>query len=301
MRILIAGGTGLIGRALIDRFLEEQHQVWVLTRNPKRKHPPLGVNLVPWDGCTTSGWEVLVSNMDVIINLAGDTIGSWPWSKEKKNRIIQSRVSSGRVLVQAIQKANNRPKTFIQASAVGYYGLHADEKITETTPAGADFLSEICQKWESSTEEVEKLGVRRVVIRTGIVLFNDGGILPQFMFPIRFFIGGPIGNGRQGIPWIHIADEVGAISHLINNAAARGIYNLSAPHPLSNRDFGRALANQMKRPYWLPVSAFVIRVIFGEMSVLLLQGHFMYPKRLLESGYHFLFPEAKVALHHLLS
>jgi uncharacterized protein len=301
MRILISGGTGLIGRALVNQLLEENHQVWVLTRNPKQKHLPLGANLISWDGRSTTGWGELVSGMDAIVNLAGDTIGSWPWNAGKKKRIIQSRVFSGQALVQAIQKAKNRPKTFIQASAVGYYGLHADEEITENTPPGEGFLSEICKKWESSTEDVEKLGLRRVVIRTGIVLSKDGGILSQFMLPIKFYFGGPLGNGRQGIPWIHIKDEVGAISYLVKNGAARGIYNLSAPHPLSNRDFGRVLAKEMKRPFWAPVPAFLIRFIFGEMSDLLLQGHFMYPKRLLDSGYHFLFPDVKKALHNLLS
>lgn len=296
MRIIITGGTGFIGTALTKSLLLDGHQVWILTRNPQSAHLSEGARGVGWDGRTTNGWESLVSQVDAIVNLAGENLGAGSWTKARKNRILSSRVEAGRVVTEAIRKANPRPKILIQASAVGFYGPHGSEGVTEDFPLGRGFLAEVCSNWEPSTQPVEQLGVRRVVVRTGVVLSKDAGAFPRLLLPYRLFVGGPLGNGRQGFPWIHPADEVAGIRFLLENDQATGIFNLSAPEPLSNADFGRVLARVMRRPYWFTIPAFVLRLMLGEMSTLVLDGQYMVPKRLQEFGFRFRFEKAEPAL-----
>ena len=173
MRIIITGGTGFIGTALTKSLLLDGHQVWILTRNPQTAYLPEGARGVGWDGRTTNGWESLVSQVDAIVNLAGESLGSGSWTKVRKNRIVSSRVEAGRAVTEAIRKANPRPKVLIQASAVGFYGPHGSEVVTEDFPLGRGFLAEVCRDWEPSTQPVEQLGVRRVVVRTGVVLSKE--------------------------------------------------------------------------------------------------------------------------------
>ena len=296
MRIIITGGTGFIGTALAKSLLLDGHQVWILTRNPQTSHLPEGARGVSWDGRTTNGWESLVSQVDAIVNLAGESLGSGSWTKARKHRIVSSRVEAGRVVTEAIRKANPRPKVLIQASAVGFYGPHGSEVVTEDFSQGRGFLAEVCRDWEPSTQPVEQLGVRRVVVRTGVVLSKEDGALQRMLLPYKLFVGGPLGNGRQGFPWIHPADEVAGIRFLLENDQATGVFNLSAPEPLSNADFGRILARVIRRPYWFPVPAFAIRLLLGEMSTLVLDGQYMVPNRLLELGFRFRFEKAEPAL-----
>ena len=301
MRIIIAGGSGLIGSALAKHLLATGHHVWILTRNPGATPRADGAQVVRWDGQSTNGWEALVSQTDAIVNLAGESLGSGYWSKERKKRIITSRVSAGKAISEAIRRANPRPSVLVQASAVGFYGPRGSEPVIEETTPGSGFLAEVCQAWEASSQSVEEMGVRRVVIRTGVVLTKNAGALPRMMLPFRLFAGGPIGNGQQGLPWIHLTDEVAAIHFLLQNDKAHGIYNLSAPEPLSNADFGQLLAKVMKRPYWLPVPSFALRLILGEMSTLVLEGQFMVPKKLQEFGFTFKFESAGLALREIFS
>jgi hypothetical protein len=301
MRIIIAGGSGLIGSALAKDLLATGHQIWILTRNPGATPRADKAQVVRWDGRSTNGWEALVSQTDAIVNLAGESLGSGYWSKERKKRIITSRVSAGKAISEAIRRANPRPSVLVQASAVGFYGPRGSEPVIEETTPGSGFLAEVCQAWEASSQSVEEMGVRRVVIRTGVVLTKNAGALPRMMLPFRLFAGGPIGNGQQGLPWIHLTDEVAAIHFLLQNDKAHGIYNLSAPEPLSNADFGQLLAKVMKRPYWLPVPSFALRLILGEMSTLVLEGQFMVPKKLQEFGFTFKFESAGLALREIFS
>ena len=301
MRIIIAGGSGLIGSALAKHLLATGHHVWILTRNPGATPRADGAQVVRWDGQSTNDWEALVSQTDAIVNLAGESLGSGYWSKERKKRITTSRVSAGKVISEAIRRANPRPSVLVQASAVGYYGPRGSEPVIEETPPGSGFLAEVCQAWEASSQSVEEMGVRRVVIRTGVVLTKNAGALPRMMLPFKLFAGGPIGNGQQGLPWIHLADEVAAIHFFLQNGKAHGIYNLSAPEPLSNADFSQLLAKGMKRPYWLPAPSFALRLILGEMSTLVLEGQFMIPKRLQELGFTFKFENAELALKDIFS
>jgi len=247
MRVLITGGSGLIGRALSANLARDGNEIIILSRQPERiVGLPMGVSARWWDSHTTEGWSSLVDSTDAIINLAGENISSGRWSDERKHAILKSRSSAGQAVVQAVRAAVRKPRIVIQASGIGYYGPYGDEEITEETPPGHDFLAQLAANWESSTASLESLGVRRAIIRTGVVLSIDGGALPRMLLPFRFFAGGRLGSGRQWFPWIHIADEVGAIRFLVENEAANGPFNLAAPFPLTNVEFSRLLGQQLR-------------------------------------------------------
>jgi len=301
MRIIITGGTGLIGGALAANLANDGHEVILLSRAPERTIllPP-GVRAERWDGRTATGWGPLADGADAIVNLAGEGIASGRWTEERKRRIRKSRVNAGQAVVDAVKAAARKPGVVIQSSAVGYYGVHGDEEITESAPAGSDYLAQVAMAWEGSTAPVETMGVRRIIIRTGVVLSNKGGALPQMLLPFRLFAGGPLGNGKQWLPWIHIADEVGAIRFLIENRQASGAFNLCAPNPLTNAEFGRVVGRVMGRPAFMPTPAFALRLVFGEMATVLLDGQRQAPKRLIELGFAFRFPSAEAALRDIL-
>lgn len=301
MRIIITGGAGLIGRKLATDLIAANHEVIVLTRNPRsaRRIPP-EVRLVQWDGVSATGWGELADGADAIVNLAGEGIADGRWSAARKERIYSSRVNAGQAVMEAIRAAKVKPKVVVQASAVGYYGPSGDQVLTESSSPGADFLAQVCFDWESSTAEAAALGVRHVIIRTGIVLTNDGGAWPKIVLPFRLMAGGPIGNGKQYWPWIHIDDEVAAIRFLIENDGAKGVYNLSAPTPLANRDFARTLGAVMRRPALLPAPALALKLVFGEMSTVLLDGQRAVPERLLQAGFTFKYPDAESAFRTLV-
>jgi len=296
MNIMISGGTGFLGSALTHSFLAEGHKVFILTRG-SRVLP--GAQAVQWDGKTTQGWGHLVNEMDVVIHLSGKSLSSFPWTKATKQAFLDSRILPGLALGQAIREATHRPKVFVQASGINYYGLRGDLADETTSPAD-DFLASITIQWEDATKSVEELGVRRVIVRTAPVLASDGGLLGLMALPVRLFVGGPLGSGAQAMPWIHLADWVGAVRHLIANETTQGAYNLIAPTPTSNAEFNRTLASLLRRPYWFPTPAFLLRNVLGEMSVLILEGRFSQPKRLLDSGYTFQFPGPREALSDVL-
>jgi uncharacterized protein (TIGR01777 family) len=295
MNILIAGGSGFLGRALTEAFIADGHKVFVLTRGSRAMD---GVQAVQWDAKTTKGWGHLVNEMDVVIHVAGKSLSSWPWTASKKRDFHDSRIGPGLALAQAIREATHRPRIFVQQSGINHYGLRGD-LADESTPPADDFLAQLTVQIEAATQPVEELGVRRVILRSAVVLAKKDGLLPLMALPIRLFAGGPLGDGRQAVPWIHIDDWVGAVRFLIENDNARGAYNLIAPTSTSNADFNRALAKALHRPYWFPVPAFLLRTFLGGMSVLILDGRFSQPKRLIESGYEFQFPGPREAFAHL--
>ncbi len=297
MRVLVTGGTGLIGRALVADLARDAHEVVVLSRNPVRAPAlPSGVEVQPWDAHSTTGWGPLVNGIDVIVNLAGENISAGRWTAERKARIMQSRIEAGHALVEAISVAKHKPRALLQASAAGYYGPHGEEALGEASPPGTDWLSRVAVEWEATTRPVEAVGVRHVLLRTGIVLTLDGGALPKMALPFRFFVGGPVGNGQQGFPWIHLADEVAAIRFLIDREDARGPFNLTAPQMQTNAEFSRALGCAMHRPAWLPVPGFALRWLFGEMATVLLTGQHALPIKLQQMGFTFRFPTLDAAL-----
>jgi uncharacterized protein (TIGR01777 family) len=301
MRIIITGGTGLIGSALATNLANDGHEVILLSRSPERAAwLPSGVRAERWDGRTATGWGPLADGADAIVNLAGESIASGRWTGERKRRIRESRINAGQAVVEAVETAVKKPDVVIQFSAVGYYGVHRDEEITESTPAGNDYLAGVAVEWENSTAQVETLGVRRATIRTGVVLSKKGGALPQMLLPFKLFAGGSLGSGKQWLPWIHIADQVSAIRFLIENRRASGPFNLCAPNPLTNAEFARIVGRVIGRPAIMPTPAFALRLVFGEMATVLLDGQRQVPKRLIELGFAFRFPSAEAALRDLL-
>lgn len=301
MRVVITGGSGLIGSAVAREMGEAGHEVAILTRDPAKVGAlPPNTRAVQWDGKTGAGWSSILDGDTAIVHLAGESIASGRWTAEKKRRIRESRVESGKSVMAAIRQASAKPRALLQGSAVGIYGPSGDEVITEAHPPGTDFLADVCVDWEASTAEAESLGVRRAVLRTGIVLSRKGGALPRMAFPFRLMAGGPIGSGRQWLPWIHAADEVGAIRFLLEREDASGPFNLTAPRPLTSRDFSRALGKALHRPSLAPAPGIALRIILGEMADMLLNGQRAVPQRLLEMGYAFRFPEPLGALRDLL-
>lgn len=301
MRVVITGGTGVIGSAVARELGEAGHEVVILTRNTAKAGPlPANTRAVEWDGRTAKGWSSLLDGDTGIVHLAGEGIAEGRWTDEKKRRIRDSRVESGKAVLAAIQEAKERPRVLLQGSAVGYYGPCGDEVVDESHPPGNDFLGRVCVEWEASTAEAESLGVRRPILRTGIVLTPKGGALPRMAMPFRLGAGGSLGSGRQWFPWIHIADEVGAIRFLLEREDARGPFNLTAPNPLTNRNFSQALGRALHRPSFAFAPAFALRLALGEMAESILNGQRAVPRRLMELGYGFRYREALEALRNLL-
>ncbi len=300
MRTIVAGGSGLIGRALVDSLVQDGHEVIVLSRNPDTvRNLPKGAGAEKWDGKTAQGWGKFANGADTIVNLAGATL-SERWSDARKQEIRQSRVNAGQAIVDAVKAAEKKPRVVIQSSAVGYYGPRGAEEITEDSRAGSGFLAGVCQAWEASTAELDSMGVRRPIMRTGVVLDKNGGALPKMVMPVKMFVGGPLGSGQQYLPWIHLQDEVAAIRWLIDNQNAHGAYNLSAPKPLTNKEFTQAIGKVLGRPTFMPVPAFAMQMMFGEMSTLLLDGQREIPARLVKEGFKFTFTDAAAALRDVL-
>lgn len=295
-KVVVTGGSGLIGQAFCREMENTGWEVVVVSRNPQQSGSAGSSRQI--------GWEDLSLEMEsaqAVVNLAGENIGAGRWTQEKKRRILESRIKAGELVTQAFRQASQKPAVLVQSSAIGYYGIHhGDTPLDETAPAGEDFLSQVGAAWEDSTREVENLGVRRVVIRTGVVLASEGGVLERMVFPVRLGAGGPLGSGTQWISWIHLQDQVRAMRFLIETPSCRGEYNLTAPHPVQNRDFMRTLAKVLRRPYWFPVPAFALRLLLGEMSTLVLDGQRVVPARLLAEGFNFVYAELEGALQNLL-
>jgi uncharacterized protein (TIGR01777 family) len=309
MRYVILGGSGLVGRGLAADWASEGHQVVVVCRHPEKATAMApGVELRRWDGRTAAGWGELADGADAVVNLTGETLGGrhlgqvffQHWTDSKKREIRESRLRAGQAVVEAVRSARVKPGMLLQMSAVGVYGPRTYPEVDEATDTGSDFLAGVCLAWERSTEEVEKSGVRRVVVRTGLVLSLRGGLFPVALLPFRLFVGGPLGNGRQGVAWVHAEDHRRALRFLAGNADARGVFNLTAPQPVSNAELGRAIARSLHRPYWFPTPAFLLRLFLGEKSTLVLDGQRVVPRRLLEAGFEFHHPTIDDALADLL-
>lgn len=306
MRVLITGGTGLIGSELTNNLCADGHDVIILSRSgTSDTFLPSRAQLVKWDGRTAEGWGRLVNEVDAIVNLAGESISganpvSGRWTAARKRRIVDSRVQAGQAIVQALKGATKRPEVLVQASAVGYYGPHGDEPVTEDTAPGNDFLADVCKQWEASVAGVEALGVRLAVVRTGVVLSSGGGALPFMALPFRYFVGGPLGSGKQYVPWIHEEDQINAIRFLLEHQSMRGAYNVCAPKPVTNADFSKAIGRALRRPSYMPAPEFAIRLVLGEFATLIVDGQRQIPRRLQQSGFRFQYEDVDTALKDLL-
>jgi len=307
MRVLITGGTGLIGRALSEDLVSQGHEVIVLSRSPERASGfPDGVHVVGWDARTAEGWGHLADGAGAIVDLAGASIageGFFPsrWTEEQRRVIRESRLNSSRAVVEAVAQAEHKPGVLVQASGVGYYGFHGDELLTEEAAPGDDWAARFtAEEWEPSSAPVEEMGVRRVIARTGVVLSVEEGALPRLLLPFRLFVGGPMGSGKQWYSWISLQDEARALRFLIETEEARGAFNLTAPNPVTNGELAKLIGKVMGRPSIIPVPGFALRLAFGEVAEVVLQGQRAIPQRLLDLGFEFDFPTAEASLQDML-
>jgi uncharacterized protein (TIGR01777 family) len=296
MKIVIAGGTGFLGRPLTALLTAGGHDVVVLTRT--RSDADSGARAVRWSPDGGAGaWAAEIDGADAVVNLAGESIAGRRWSPSHKQRIRDSRVGATRSLATAITRASRPPRVFASGSAVGYYGPHGAELVTEDTPPGVDFLASVCVEWETEAARAAGPGTRVVYLRTGLVLERDGGALPQMLPPFKFGAGGPVGSGRQYWPWIHRADWVRLVQWSIESAGVAGPLNAAAPEPVTNAEFARALGRALHRPAVLPAPAFALRLLLGEMAdALLLSGQRAIPANPQRLGFAFKYPNLDAAL-----
>jgi uncharacterized protein len=297
MRIVIAGGSGFLGTPLADACAAEGHTVVVLTRG-RRSQGLAGRERADWTPNGESGpWAARIDGADAVVNLAGESIAGRRWSAAQKQKILESRVLATRSLAKATAQAAAPPRVFVSGSAVGYYGPRDDEAVTEITPAGSDFLARVCVEWEAEAQRAASARTRVVCIRTGLVLSLGGGALPQMLPPFRFGAGGPVGSGRQFWPWIHVDDWVAMVKWAITNAAVSDALNVTAPEPVTNAEFARALGRAMHRPSFMPAPSFALRLMLGEMADgLLLSGQRAIPAKAARLGFTFRYARVDDAL-----
>jgi uncharacterized protein len=295
MRVTVTGATGLIGRHLVRRLRERGDEVTVLSRDPDRARDSLGVEAVSWDPQAEPAPEAALAGRDAVVHLAGESVAQ-RWSDEAKRAIRDSRTIGTRNLVSGLNAAEPRPHVLASASAVGYYGPRGDEPVNESQPPGDDFLAQVCVDWEREADAAAAPGVRVVKLRTGIVLDRNGGALKQMLLPFKAGLGGPVAGGRQYMPWIHADDVVGMYLAALDGEAWSGAVNATAPEPVTNAAFSKALGRTLKRPAIAPLPGFAARLMLGEMSVIVTTGQRAVPKRAQELGYSFAHTQIDEAL-----
>jgi uncharacterized protein (TIGR01777 family) len=302
MNIVLAGGSGLIGKRLVQRLHERGDSVVLLIRKQQSVFQPSipFIKFVLWDAATVSTWSAELETADAVINLSGEPIAAKRWTTEQKHRIFASRIISTRAITEAIHHTAHKPKVLLNASAVGFYGNVSDGEVTEKYPRGNGFLANVCEQWEREAVNVQRDGVRVALLRTGIVLDANGGALQKLLLPFQIFLGGYFGNGKQWFPWIHIDDEIEAIIFALENSKIEGAVNLAVPETVRMKEFCSVLGMVLHRPSWLPVPAFALKLLLGEMAQsLLLDGQKVIPQKLTENGYEFRYPKLKEALENL--
>ncbi len=298
MRVIISGATGFIGRTLC-RELHGDYEIVALSRDSRRAAGIVGehAKVVEWDARTASSWARYVEGAHAVINLAGENIAAGRWTRPKRDSILQSRTNSANAIVEAVRGARNKPAVFLQISGVNYYGARGDEVLDEESPPGAGFLAEVSRRVETIAAKVEKAGVRHVIARAGMVLGREGGALPRFMTPFRFYLGGYTGSGSQWVSWVSLQDMIGALRFLMDNRDLKGVFNLASPNPVTMKQFSRTLGAVLHSPAWTVLPGFVARLAFGQMAdEVLLTGQRATPKRLMEAGFQFRYPDLRTAL-----
>lgn len=298
MHILLTGGTGLIGRSLCHMWTAQGHQLSVWSRRPEQVASLCGVNVRGVGQLS----ELDSQPIDAVINLAGAPIADKPWSAARKQLLWQSRIGLTDTLVDWLEARVQRPSVLVPGSAVGWYGDGGDQPLTEqSTPVSNDFAAQLCDAWEQSALRAQQLGIRVVLVRTGLVLAKDGGFLKRLLLPFKLGLGGRIGSGQQWMPWIHLTDQIALIDFLMQHDQASGPYNACTPHPVRNREFADELGHALNRFAILPLPAVLLRIGLGEMSALLLGGQRALPERLTDAEFNFRFSRLDVALTDLLS
>jgi hypothetical protein len=298
MKCVIAGGSGFLGRALCKRLASKSHQVVVLTRGAA--HNEGTMRYVTWPAVDEPGaWREEINGAGAVINLAGANLADKRWTAHRKEELHSSRILATRALVSAVRDATVRPPVFLSGSAIGFYGGQDEggPEFDESGPPGSDFLATLVVDWEAEAHAAEALGCRVVMVRTGIVLAREGGALQKLITPFKFYVGGPLGSGRQVMSWIHLDDWVSLVSWLAEHPSATGAYNCTAPNPVTNADLSKALASALGRPSWLRVPGFVLKILVGEMAgVALLAGQRVIPRRALDAGFSFEYPDIADAM-----
>lgn len=307
MRLFITGGTGLVGRRLVRRSHERGDQPVVLTRRTDHARALFGADaeIVEGDPMRPGDWMNAVGDCDAVIHLAGENVFARRWNADFKKRLHESRILSTRHIVEALRRqprrADGQAKALVNASAIGFYGPHGDEELTEDSPAGSDFLAKLCVDWEQAARAAESAGVRVAMVRVGVVLDKEGGALAKLLTPFKLGAGGPVGSGRQWMSWIHHADLIGLFLLAVDNVEAQGPLNGTAPHPVINREFSKVLGRVLHRPSLLWTPALALRIVLGEVASVVVTGQRVVPKRALELGYSFQYPALKAALTQVLA
>ena len=297
MHILLTGGTGLIGRQLCRHWLAQGHRVTVWSRQPETVAQVCGAQVLG-----VGRLQEVIGAVDAVVNLAGAPITDRPWTHKRKALLWSSRINLTETLLAWMESLEQKPAVLISGSAVGWYGDGGERELTEASgPVQDDFPSQLCIAWEETAQRAEAMGVRVVLVRTGLVLAAEGGFLSRLLLPFKLALGGPIGNGRQWMPWVHIKDQIALIDFLLHKPDASGPYNACAPHPVRNREFAKTLGQVLHRPAFMPMPAFALKVGLGELSGLLLGGQKAVPERLLAAGFTFQFTELRAALDDLSS
>ncbi|MGX1902288.1 hypothetical protein EDD69_11430 [Thermolongibacillus altinsuensis] len=300
MNIAIAGGTGFVGKALTEYFRQKGHHIYILTRKTTKIKNETNIHYVQWLTNDAQPYRQLPP-IDAIINLAGESINSGRWNEARKQSIIKSRLSATKAVYDLIANMKQKPNVLIQASAIGIYGTSLHETFTEkSSTTGRDFLAQTVQRWEQEAQKIETLGVRTVLMRFGIILGKDEGALPRILLPYKWFIGGTIGSGKQWMSWVHIHDVVRSIEFAMMNESLIGPVNVTAPQPTTMKQFGQTVAHILKRPHWIPVPSFALKLLLGEMSMLVLEGQKVFPEKLMSAGFSFSFPTLEEALKNIL-
>lgn len=295
MKIVVTGGTGFIGRALVEELSGQGHEVVVLTRK-SRHEPKLGVRFRKWDAASSGSWQDDVSSADGVVNLAGEPIAEGRWTTSRKRLLIDSRVQSTRRIVDALSARSAKPSLLISGSGIGYYGASDDRMLDERSALGEGFLAELSAAWEEEALRAGAFGTRVVLLRMGMVLEQDGGVLPKMVLPFRLFAGGPIWPGTQWVSWIHRRDLIGLIQFVITTQALSGPVNAVAPEAVTMKKFCDGVGKALHRPSWLPVPGLALSLALGELGSMMTTGQRVHPAKALSSGYVFRYPTLEPAL-----
>jgi uncharacterized protein (TIGR01777 family) len=320
MKIVIAGGSGFLGRPLASRLALGGHEVVILTRSIALGRATGGLRYATWEpltatpgtgrgdgfsessGSSGGNWWADLNGADAVVNLAGAGLADERWTTARKALLWKSRIDSTRSLIAAMRHVKHRPTLFVQQSAIGYYGSTGDAVIDEASGPGSDFLARLCADWEAESVPSMELGCRRIIVRTGLALSAGGGLLDRMLLPFRLFVGGPIGSGRQYMSWIHLHDWVSMVTWAIETADVSGVVNATAPKPVTNKAFSKALGRALHRPSLLPAPRLALRLLFGEMAdTMLLTGQRVMPKKALEMQFGFRYPDVDLAMRAALA
>lgn len=304
MKVAITGATGFVGSSLVKKLFTEGHQVLVLTRNPataQKVFPSIpNLEIVAYTPTESGSWQEAIAGCNGVVNLAGEPIAEKRWTAQEKQEILNSRKLGTQKIVEAIAKANLKPSVLVNASAIGYYGTSETSTFDESSPAGNDFLAQVCQAWEEEAQKVKAYGTRLVILRLGIVL-GQGGAIAKMITPFKLFAGGPLGSGRQWFSWIHREDLVNLIIQALTSANMEGVFNATAPNPVRMAELAQTMGELMQRPSWLPVPSFALESLLGEGAMVVLEGQQVFPNRTQSSDFNYQYSTVKQALKEILS